>query len=70
MISFPIYKSTCVDISSTISLFVYVMFKQEMKNKTINHIGNTDCFFYFKYVTGECLFDSFHGPKPISVSLG
>ena len=33
MISFSIYKSACVDISSTISLFVYVMFKQEMKKK-------------------------------------
>ena len=35
MISCSIYKSTCLDKLFTISLFVYVMFKQEMKNKTI-----------------------------------
>ena len=63
MISCSIYKSTCLDKLSTISLFVDVMFKQEIKNKTKTHGDNTDCLLYFKHETGERFFDLFYSPN-------
>ena len=71
MISCSIYKSTCLDKLFTISLFVYVMFKQEMKNKTIKIMVIILTVYYISNMWQVSVsLSCFIAPTPISVIQG